>query len=209
MIKQITGYRLGTKRVIFSRNYLKIFCLRIFVLSLAACGLWFVAENCFAQEQEHPLSYYEVIEKRNFFRPKEEISPKNKQNKINNERARKQNASLGLILTGIVKIRGKLKAIIEKSSGEGFYVGKNESVEDYLVKEIRTGAVTLEKDNEEFVLKLKKANHNTNAGSRNENKKEPSRKKINPSAAKTGYKPNILKELRTGKNPVQTLGGKE
>jgi len=204
MIRQIISYRLQNARIMLSENSLNVLCLRNFILCLAACLLWIAAGNCFAQE--YPLSYYEVIEKRNFFRPKEKTLPNNSRYKTNNKSAKKKNKSLGFILTGIVRVRGKYKAIIEKHSGEGFYVGINESVEDYLVKEINTDSVILEKDNKESVLKLKKANSRNNIilkkGSKN---MMPQKEESSPD--KTGHTPNILKELRAGRNPVHILGG--
>jgi len=178
----------------------------IFILCPLSFALCPVSWVCFAQE--HPLSYYEVIEKRNFFRPKEKTLPNNNQDRINNKNAKKKNKSLGFILTGIVRVRGKYKAIIEKHSGEGFYVGINESVEDYLVKEINTDSVVLEKDNKESVLKLKKANSSRNNITLKKESKKVLPQKEETSSDKTGHTPNILKELRTGRNPAQPLGGK-
>jgi type II secretory pathway component PulC len=126
------------------------------------CTLWFILYNiwlgiCYAQESNQPFSYYEIIEQRNFFRPKkEELKDKKKiieQGFISKKPATETS---DLILTGVVKINGRYKAIIEKKTqDEGFYVETNERVENYIVTEIRQDEIYLTKEGQTFVLKLK------------------------------------------------------
>ncbi len=147
--------------------------------------------NILAQE-EKPFSYYEIIEKRNFFRPKEDtvkvIKPKT-------EGKKKENTNYKFILTGIVEINGKLKAIIEKNSGEGFYVKENENIENYLVEKISQNKVILKKGDEKIVLRLKKIEPEKKETSNNlkevKKTKEEKTKKIE-------YQPNLMQRLRKG-----------
>ncbi len=151
------------------------------------------ANNIFAQE-EKPLSYYEIIEERNFFRPKEDtvkvIKPKTEEKK-------KESTNYKFILTGIVEINGKLKAIIEKNSGEGFYVEEKENVEDYLVEKITQNTVILKKDDEEINLKLKKGRLQQEAKSNNY-QEEKKKEKTEEKKEEIRYKPNPMQILRKG-----------
>ena len=42
------------------------------LISFVLWALW--SGLCYAQEQDPPLSYYEIIEQRNFFRPKKDFT---------------------------------------------------------------------------------------------------------------------------------------
>jgi type II secretory pathway component PulC len=175
----------------------------LFCWSLVFC-LWTIA--CLAQEQEHPLSYYEIIEQRNFFRPKEPPSIE-KTEKLNSEKKNvPQQPSMittDLVLTGTVKIRGNYRAIIEKKTqNKGFYVKTNDTVGDYIVKDIKEDRVILEKDDKVFTLKLTKTNSNAQYGrnitqEKDENKLK--KKQGHSQNSKLKGRRNIIPTIRMGR----------
>ncbi len=101
-----------------------------------------------------PFSRYEVIEKRNFFRPKTETTA-GTENPAPVAAAAKQADASAPTLTGVVRIRGVWKAILEKSSGTSFYVGAGDDADGWIVKEIRKDGITLQKHGKEVNVVLR------------------------------------------------------
>jgi len=145
------------------------------VLFIVALCLGLSTWNCFAQNmdskyivsEDQGFSYYQIIEQRNFFRPKKDPSKENidtdKKPSQANTKEKKED-TMDLVLTGVIEIKNGYKAIIEKKGTEkGFYVAVGEAVEDYTVKEIQINKVTLEKDAKTFELKLKQAARKTSS----------------------------------------------
>jgi len=151
----------------------------------------------YAQE-EKPFSYYEIIEKRNFFRPKEEEEKEEKTQEIKEETKKEEKETQRFILTGIVNIKGKLKAIIEKTQGGGFYVEEGESVEDFLVDEITPQSVVLKKENTSVVLKLRKSKP-ASTKKANLSQQEKGKESQETSQKDLNYKPDLIQKIRTGK----------
>lgn len=179
---------------------LKILCIIILSTNYFLSG-------AYPQEIEPPLSYYEIIEKRNFFKPiREEISAALTQDTdlVDNKGLETKHLKAllkpdDLTLTGIIKLGDQYKAIIEKpGANQGFYVGINDAVQDYLVSYISEDSVTLEKNGQEFILGLQ-----TVAG-RDEFKLQPEPEVPNlaPDADSNSTKLqsglNIIQRLRTG-----------
>jgi len=109
-----------------------------------------------AQKQDVSFSSYRVIEERNIFRPNkgsdEEPGAVSEQLFTSSDNA---SAAEDLVLTGIVKIKRKFMAIVEKKEGgKGFYVKKGDWVEKYQVQSVLRDRVMLEKDGRIFILKL-------------------------------------------------------
>ncbi|RKY28300.1 MAG: hypothetical protein DRP61_02040 [Candidatus Omnitrophota bacterium] len=166
-----------SKKQLINTTLIVIFCLS--------------GEIIFAQE-EKPFSYYEVIEKRNFFRPKQKEEEKVQKVK---EKTTEEKETPGFILTGIVNLKGKLKAIIEKSSGEGFYVEEGEYVEDFIVEEITPNKVVLRKGESPIILRLKKSKLESISLTPKKEEASPPKKTLTPPE----YKPNLIQKIRTGK----------
>jgi len=157
----------------------------------------------FAQE-ERPFTYYEIIEKRNFFRPREKKEVKTLPESKTTKSKKSTEVSSEFTLTGVVEIRGKFKAIIEKISGEGFYVEEGENIQDYLVEKITSDRVLLKKDNQTLTLKLKKAK--SSYSPRSKIKRET--KSLEKSSTKEiEYKPDLIQQLRIGKGRFKEQGG--
>jgi hypothetical protein len=106
----------------------------------------------YAQDNDSSFDYYEIIEKRNFFRPKNETV----ESEIASSSAQpEKKQELDLALTGVIEIKSGYKAIVEKiSTQKGFYVSQGDAIEDYTVKKIMLNKIVLEKDLQEFELKL-------------------------------------------------------
>ena len=159
------------------------------LLSVVCC-LWSVV--CLAQEQDPPLSYYEIIAQRNFFRPSEESVSKEETKTMPEYTLPSADAHAGdLTLTGIIRIKGKLKAIIEKKSGnKGFYVRVGDMVDDYEVKDIQPDGIILDRAGQITVLKLKVVPSKT--------------KKEKPSAIPTEETTDSEKEAREAQEEITT-----
>ncbi len=115
------------------------------------------ANGGFAFEQRPPFSYYEVIQQRNIFRPKND----------SNSVAQQQTTAAAPVfispasesddftLTGVIKIRGAYKATLHKKSDQkGFYVRVNDSIDGFVVSDIQPNKVTLTKDGQTYELGL-------------------------------------------------------
>jgi len=170
-----------TKKISFKKEIILITMIILFAYS----------KNILAQEDK-PFSYYKIIEERNFFRPIEET----KEIKIPKKEIKEgTKSSHKFILTGIVEIKGQYKAIIEESSGGGFYVEEKENVEDYIVEKVSQNEVILKKGDEKITLKLKNAKPERKETSlptieTKEMKKEKPKK--------IEYRPNLIERLRKG-----------
>jgi hypothetical protein len=142
---------------------IKSFAMAIVFLFAFARGSAFSAPlESEATMQDPPLSYYKVIEQRNFFRPQLSAQEKKTDSSVAAVRAHPlssdEYAAAGFILTGIVKIRGSYKAIIEKQDEtKGYYVKIGDMMEDYVVVDIRADEAVLQKEDQIFTLKIEGA----------------------------------------------------
>jgi hypothetical protein len=117
--------------------------------------------SCYAQnsgsdslvDDDASFNYYKIIEQRNFFRPK--VEPKPAETDLAEKPKTLEKDNLDFILTGVIEIRNGYKAIVEQiSTKKGFYVAVNEAIADYTVKTITPNKIVIEKNNQEFELKL-------------------------------------------------------
>jgi hypothetical protein len=163
----------------------------------------------FCQEQDPPLSYYEIIEQRNFFRPAKDATSQQDTERRPEYPLPSTAAQAGdLRLTGIVRIKGRLKAIIEKESGNrGYYVGLGDMVDDYEVKDIQPDGIILDRNGQISVLKLKVVSSKKKkeepqttlkeeADNEEETETEETQEEITTESIK--YKSNIMQNLRKG-----------
>jgi type II secretory pathway component PulC len=147
-----------------------------------------------------PFSRYEIIEKRNFFRPRAENEAGTAE-KPEIEPVRPAASSVPA-LTGVVRVKGAWKAIMENAAGKSFYVGVGEKADGYAVKKIEKDAVVLEKDGEETEVNLKKPDEGQDAKSP---KTEPRKKitddnKTPPDDPRKLTGGEIMRRIRTGGN---------
>jgi hypothetical protein len=182
--------------------------LRNALIFLISSGIVFLASGLsFAQDEYPPLSYYEVIEQRNIFRPngKDNLADNHspQQEIISNESTSDQVDDI--ILTGIIKIRGQYKAILEKKSEQkGFYVVVDQIIDDYTVEDIQNDKVVLKRDNRFVTLKIKiptnnKIRHNHAKKSRMyEESKLMNEEQLIAENSHTTHKTNIMQSIRTG-----------
>ncbi|MCK5214233.1 MAG: hypothetical protein KAR05_02625 [Candidatus Omnitrophica bacterium] len=177
-----------------------------------ACLCCISPSSSFAQWDEEPLEVYDVIEQRNIFRPKSDSSNTvNQEDSVfqNNSRTvmsdfnRRSASSLTvdhLHLTGIVKLNGTYKAIIEKKDGgNGFYVKVNDYIEDYVVHKIKRDQVVLIKNEKQYILKLDLAKKKHKKLKKK--KAAPIESTIEPPKSNKINLPadtNIMRRLRTG-----------
>ncbi|MFH1062899.1 MAG: type II secretion system protein N [Candidatus Omnitrophota bacterium] len=111
------------------------------------------AESDLLVENDAAFNYYKIIEQRNFFRPKKDL--KKAETELTEKTQKPEKDSLDFILTGVIESKNGYKAIVEqKSSKKGFYVSVNEAIENYTVKAIMPNKILIEKDGQEFELKL-------------------------------------------------------
>lgn len=89
-------------------------------------------------------SDYDVIERRNIFRPAG--APTTTEIPAVDPASDSMKSVEGLALTGIVRIGSNTKAIVESSAGKGYYVGVGGRVGPYSVKEITETGIVLEKN---------------------------------------------------------------
>jgi len=107
-----------------------------------------------------PFSQYEVIEERNIFMQ----NPLRKSIKtietVSSEELEVSGSEFGgYVLSGMVVLRGKYKAIItDTSTQKGFYVGLYDKIGDYIVSDIKKDTVFIEKDGQVYQLKLDSSN---------------------------------------------------
>jgi len=176
------------------------------ILCLMSCVL--CQDKAFAQE-DNPLSFYEVIEERNIFRPKAETSTEEQEetdwSSPTKEVTTKDRPKISdLILTGIIKIRNKYKAILErKSGGKGYYVTTGGLVDDYTVTEIRKSYIVLKKDGKYYTLNLRKSSAQKEPSKeKTEEKIEDIPKETAPQELKDAsqhkFKNNVMQNLRMG-----------
>ncbi|MBN3040305.1 MAG: hypothetical protein JW867_04195 [Candidatus Omnitrophica bacterium] len=166
--------------------------------------LW--TNQAYGQESP-PLSYYEIIEKRNFFKPAyeppaSEKTPESDKDLSEKYSSQNQDSSTSdLTLTGIIKLKGRYKAIIEKkSTGEGFYLGVNDAVESYTIKDIIRDKVTLDKDGQEIYLGLKEISKEAEPESGEKKDLTPDQPQTATDEASSDLPPdlNTLQNLRSG-----------
>ncbi len=98
-----------------------------------------------------PLTYYKVIEERDVFRGQNELTASTAAAspvEAALTALEKQNRPVAdFIVTGIMKIRDRFKAIIEKRDGsQSSYVQVGDDVDDYTVTAIDTTGVSLERN---------------------------------------------------------------
>ncbi|MCP4650978.1 MAG: hypothetical protein GY853_13000 [PVC group bacterium] len=177
---------------------------KIFIILTIFC-LWAMCwglQNCTAQENIPPLSYYEIIEKRNFFRPTKDLNAEVQSSGIQSAFPGNDGSAKArdLILTGVVNLKNGYKAIVEKKNQDkGFYVGINDSIENYIVKDIQKNKIILERNNQLFDLKLKQAGLSSTPLPANNN--EPKTISISPAYTgenKDDYPLNTMQKLRRG-----------
>jgi len=142
----------------------------ILIIIIFAGSLWIAAQTGFAQDtkylvtdQDSSFTYYDIIEQRNFFRPKKDVTGKSNTASFAGNQSQPagtpaaENAS-DLVLTGVIEIKNGYKAIVEGTNPErGFYVSVNEAIGDYIVKEIQPNKIILEKNGRPLELRLKQA----------------------------------------------------
>jgi type II secretory pathway component PulC len=182
----------------------------VFSLWTMDYGLW--TNLCLAQKEDTPLSYYEIIEQRNFFRPSEDSEAKTQEENLEKRGAVAPEVPplvvSDLVLTGIVKIKNNYKAIIErKSGGEGYYVEVDDIVGDYLVEDIHKTRVILRKGKQIFELQLRKKadkeSEETDDKSYRESGQESGQtQEENPSNSEMKYQENALRKLRMGQGGI-------
>ena len=166
-------------------------------LLIMACMLC-LSGPALAQEKAPPFKHYEIIEKRNFFRPKIEPVTGTDTEKTPDGTAdtKVHPEATDLVLTGIVFIRGKHKAIVEKTgSGKSFYVKVNDTFEDYTVEDIRNNRMVLKKGDVSYQLTLRESGTQTPSG-RTESKTTPA--KDTSTKDHGGETGNMIQRLRTG-----------
>ena len=180
---------------------LALFSCLAFSLCLTPCVA--LAQN---QQEDPELSYYEVIEDRNFFKPKDQTAVAREQKAQKQDISTPEQSIAGiadLMLTGVVKIRDRYKAIIEKKDkSQGYYVRVSDPVEDYIVRDIRKNKVLLEKDEKVFELKFKGLSETeeekTQSLSENSDQIQPIQEEAVPDEG-FEYEENIVQKLRSGK----------
>jgi type II secretory pathway component PulC len=163
-------------------------------------GLW--TNLCLADEEEPPLSYYGIIEQRNLFRPKKELVADKEKKDSKDEKTiyrGKLVKATDLVLTGVVKIRGNYKAILEKKTGgKSFYIKVNDTVQGYTVKDIRDDRIILQKDNQEFMLSIEKRNSDDTTRTQDKPKGGTEQDKVSSQPAQFKYEENIMQKMRMG-----------
>jgi len=174
----------------------KTFCILLLAGTFFLCN----AHTAPAQKQDVSFSSYRVIEERNIFRPNkggdEESSAASEQLFTQSENA---STAKDLVLTGIVKIKKRFMAVIEKKEGnKGFYVRKGDWVEDYQVQSVLKDRVMLEKDGRIFILKLQvSSNTKPDLLNRSQIKENPTGQTAESSALPVSDT-NIMRNLRMG-----------
>jgi hypothetical protein len=135
-----------------------------FFLIIAIC-LFSLSYNANSEEKESntpqtisnkPVSYYKIIVKRNIFLGKEsnyKESDSYSEGTENSELSSKDDDKSKLILTGLVTIKNKKKAIIEVGK-EGFYVSEGDKVLDVNVIYIGINSVSVYYKGEKTELNL-------------------------------------------------------
>lgn len=146
------------------------FCrLSSFVFRLFSVVCFLSSILCYAQttesnllvEEDSAFNYYKIIEQRNFFRPTQDL--KKVETELEEKAKKTEKNSLDFILTGIIESKNGYKAIVEqKSTKKGFYIAVNEAIEDYTVKAIMPNKILIEKDGQEFELKLQQGSQQKN-----------------------------------------------
>lgn len=151
------------------------------------------------------FEYYKIIEQRNFFRPKKNISDSQSISEQESKPTSKTSKKDGLdfLLTGVIEIKSGYKAIVEqKSTKKGFYVSINEAIENYTVKEIMLDKIIIEKDGKEFELKLqqgsKKNNKDTNTPAKNNVSTEQKIDINNNISSPKTLRENTIQQIRSG-----------
>ncbi len=178
----------------------------ILIFTISSCIVVLSQQELLAFEEHPPLSYYEVIEKRNIFRPMVDINKltsidASKDKSSHTAQSNSSSSIDDLTVTGIIKLRGQYKAIIEKKNEQkGFYVKVDDNIDDYTVKSIKNDTVTLQKSNSTYILKLNIAepqpqkpsdilnSSTTQSVTSNETQQQDSRP----------FKTNVMQSLRTG-----------
>ncbi|MFH2137118.1 MAG: hypothetical protein ABII88_01250 [Candidatus Omnitrophota bacterium] len=181
------------------RSHVLISCFFIFLLWLATCYLRPAA--CFAQEETPDLSYYEIIEQRNFFRPTKDLQ----ETKIKTDNysafsfSSNSTSIQNLVLTGVINIKNGYKAIVEKTDQDkGYYVAVGDMIEDYVVKDILNNKIFLERDSQIFDLKLREVRINNVSSGQSENKPLDQTTINTQDNNQTNHQINPMQQLRTG-----------
>ena len=120
---------------------------------------WYVRaeEDSLSLPGETPLSHYAIIEERNFFRPLDPAALVPAVPVVDHSTETSRSRDSDLILTGVVALKGSLKAIIESNrQGNGYYVTVGDYIENYEVITIQEQSVTLRNDGELIELHLEK-----------------------------------------------------
>ena len=163
--------------------------------------------NAYSQGSGQDLSFYDIIEKRNFFKPKIDDSSlgtgrdSETIKKLSDKYTPESSSLLEFRLTGIIKLKNKFKAIIEKKNGtEGFYVGVGDSLKDFIVNSIEEDKVILEKNDQEYTLRLKKTVSQQELKLEGNFKQIIEKEKTENSDTELQYSPSMIQDLRSGGN---------
>ena len=184
-------------------KYLRFFFLRGLFCFIISIGLVFTSLDAFAVEENPPFSHYEVIEERNIFKLAPDTDDAEEKPKVvkDNKEIKEVLEVGGYILTGVISIRGKYKAIVaDAKNKEGFYVNVGDSVGKYTVEDIQKDTVVLSKKGKKFNLTLE----NKAPGS---SKKKAVAESVDSTVAPVenelidpdeSYKSQIMQSIRTG-----------
>jgi len=187
------------------KPYYRIFFRNTLIFGICSCILNMTYTLSNAEDQIHPLSYYDVIEERNIFRPNNDLtSDRSDISSTIVTRQQEENSSAvkNISLTGIIRIRGRYKAIIEKKDEQsGFYVSQGDEIDQYTVEEIKDDQIKLIKDGKSTVLKIniqRERNEKDSDSGEKDMLIEIDQDQKSNEEPKENFRSNIIRNIRTG-----------